>query len=377
MQTQTLSLVGSTPGTTYQLRALHFGPSGGKKVYLQASLHGDELPGSLVSYYLHHELLRLEQENRLEAHIVLVPFCNPIGLGQMLDYQHIGRFHLATAQNFNRLQIGTDLFSKLVDIIEREEHVWFDNVADNTRLIRSYLKLLIDELPVLTETDSLHKSLLSLSYDADLVLDLHCDNQSVMHLYGTPAAWPKLEPLARYLGSHCQLLSEDSGTNSFDEVLSLIWARLQAQYPEVALELACTSSTVEFRGEYDLSHELAEQDAKAIIQYLNHQGFVSLAAESTEEPPALVNEAHPLGGICYVDAPVAGIAVYLVQPGDWVEAGQAIVDILDPISLSKTTVTSPARGVVFAHSAQRLARPERKLMSISSPDEQGNTGLSP
>lgn len=377
MQTQTLSLVGSTPGTTYQLRALHFGPSGGKKVYLQASLHGDELPGSLVSYYLHHELLRLEQENRLEAHIVLVPFCNPIGLGQMLDYQHIGRFHLATAQNFNRLQIGTDLFSKLVDIIEREEHVWFDNVADNTRLIRSYLKRLIDELPVLTETDSLHKSLLSLSYDADLVLDLHCDNQSVMHLYGTPAAWPKLEPLARYLGSHCQLLSEDSGTNSFDEVLSLIWARLQAQYPEVALELACTSSTVEFRGEYDLSHELAEQDAKAIIQYLNHQGFVSLAAESTEEPPALVNEAHPLGGICYVDAPVAGIAVYLVQPGDWVEAGQAIVDILDPISLSKTTVTSPVRGVVFAHSAQRLARPERKLMSISSPDEQGNTGLSP
>lgn len=377
MQTQTLSLVGSTPGTTYQLRALHFGPSGGKKVYLQASLHGDELPGSLVSYYLHHELLRLEQENRLEAHIVLVPFCNPIGLGQMLDYQHIGRFHLATAQNFNRLQIGADLFSKLVDIIEREEHVWFDNVADNTRLIRSYLKRLIDELPVLTETDSLHKSLLSLSYDADLVLDLHCDNQSVMHLYGTPAAWPKLEPLARYLGSHCQLLSEDSGTNSFDEVLSLIWARLQAQYPEVALELACTSSTVEFRGEYDLSHELAEQDAKAIIQYLNHQGFVSLAAESTEEPPALVNEAHPLGGICYVDAPVAGIAVYLVQPGDWVEAGQAIVDILDPISLSKTTVTSPARGVVFAHSAQRLARPERKLMSISSPDEQGNTGLSP
>lgn len=377
MQTQTLSLVGSTPGTTYQLRALHFGPSGGKKVYLQASLHGDELPGSLVSYYLHHELLRLEQENRLEAHIVLVPFCNPIGLGQMLDYQHIGRFHLATAQNFNRLQIGADLFSKLVDIIEREEHVWFDNVADNTRLIRSYLKRLIDELPVLTETDSLHKSLLSLSYDADLVLDLHCDNQSVMHLYGTPAAWPKLEPLARYLGSHCQLLSEDSGTNSFDEVLSLIWARLQAQYHEVALELACTSSTVEFRGEYDLSHELAEQDAKAIIQYLNHQGFVSLAAESVEEPPALVNEAHPLGGICYVDAPVAGIAVYLVQPGDWVEAGQAIVDILDPISLSKTTVTSPARGVVFAHSAQRLARPERKLMSISSPDEQGNTGLSP
>ena len=377
MQIETLNLAGSTPGTTYQLRALHFGPLDAKKVYIQASLHGDELPGSLVTYYLHQALLGLEQAKRLNAHIVLVPFCNPIGLGQMVNYQHIGRFHLATAQNFNRLQIGADLFPKLIALIERDDHSWSNSAAGNTQLIRSYLKRLIDEIPVITETDSLHKSLLSLAFDAVLVLDLHCDNQSVMHMYGTPAAWPKLEPLARYLGSQCQLISEDSGTASFDEVLSLLWERLQAHYPDVPLELACTSSTVEFRGEFDLSHELAEQDAKAIIQYLNHQGFISLERPLVKELPALLAEPHPLGGLCYVDAPVAGIAVYLVQPGEWVKAGQAVVDILDPISLAKTTVISPARGVVFAHSGQRLARPERKLISISSPDEQGNTGLSP
>ena len=377
MRTETLSLLGSTPGTLYQLRALHFGPNNGKKVYMQASLHGDELPGSLVSYYLHHELLRLEQQKRLDAHIVLVPFCNPIGLGQMVNYQHIGRFHLATAQNFNRLQIGTDLYPKLIELIEQEGISWADTAAENTQLIRRYLKRLIDEMVVSSETDSLHKSLISLSFDADLVLDLHCDNQSVMHLYGTPAAWPKLEPLARYLGSHCQLLSEDSGSNSFDEVLSSIWERLRKSYPDVALDLACTSSTVEFRGEYDLSHELALQDAQAIIQYLNHQGFINLPPDEVEPLPPLINDIHPLGGLCYVEAPVAGIVVYLVKPGEWVEAGQAIVDILDPISLHKTTLRSPARGVVFAHGAQRLARPERKLMSISSPDEQGNIGLSP
>ena len=45
MQIETLNLAGSTPGTTYQLRALHFGPLDAKKVYIQASLHGDELPG--------------------------------------------------------------------------------------------------------------------------------------------------------------------------------------------------------------------------------------------------------------------------------------------------------------------------------------------
>lgn len=154
-------------------------------------------------------------------------------------------------------------------------------------------------------------------------------------------------------------------------------ARLRAHFPTVPLELACIGSTVEFRGEYQLSHELAAQDAEALIQYLNQQGYLQLPEERHQALPALAREPHPLGGLCYIDAPTSGIAVYLVQPGDWVEAGQAIVDIVDPISLAKTTVRSPAAGVVFAHSGQRLARPERKLMSISSPVEQGNAGLSP
>ncbi|WOS37010.1 hypothetical protein RP300_00547 [Oligella urethralis] len=377
MQKETVTLIGSTPGTNYQLTALHFGPENGKKVYLQASLHGDELPGSLVAYYLHQLLLRLEQEGRLEARIVLVPFCNPIGLGQMLNYQPIGRFHFASAQNFNRLTPDFNLSQKLIALIEREGIAWSDTAADNTALLRRYLKRVIDEIEVFSETDSMHKTLLTWAYDADIVLDLHCDNHAVLHMYGCPESWHRLEPLARYLGSQCQLLSEDSGSNSFDEVLYSIWPRLRAHFPAVPLELACIGSTVEFRGEYQLSHELAAQDAEALIQYLNQQGYLQLPEERHQALPALVREPHPLGGLCYIDAPTSGIAVYLVQPGDWVEAGQAIVDIVDPISLAKTTVRSPAAGVVFAHSGQRLARPERKLMSISSPVEQGNAGLSP
>lgn len=378
MQTETVNLIGSTPGKSYQLTALHFGPADGKKVYMQASLHGDELPGSLVSYYLHQALLKLEQENRLHARIVLVPFCNPIGLGQMVNYQHIGRFHLATAQNFNRLGADFNLFEKLLKLIEQQGISWSDNAAENTELIRRYyLKRVIDDLTVISETDSLHKTLLSWSYDADLVLDLHCDNHAVMHIYGMPDHWSKLEPLARYLGSHCQLLSEDSGSNSFDEVLSSIWPRLRQQFPDVPLELSCVSSTVEFRGEYDLSHEKASNDADAILQYLNQQGYLHLPVSQVKELPPLIREPHPLEGLSYVAAPVAGVAVYLVDVGEWVEKGQAIVDILDPINLTKTTVSSPVDGVVFAHSAQRLARPERILMSISSPVEHGHSGLSP
>lgn len=377
MQIETRKLVGSTPGTNYELNVLYFGPEGGRNVYMQASLHGDELPGSLVCYYLHQALLQLEEQGALKARIVLVPYCNPIGLGQMLNYQHIGRFHFATAQNFNRLQFGSELYEQLVALIEEEKISWSQSADDNTQLIRTLLKRLILDAPVRTETESLHQHLLSLACDAELVLDLHCDNDSVMHMYATPTSWPVLEPLARYLGSACQILSPDSGANSFDEVLACLWERLKEKYPEVPLELGSVGTTVEFRGEYDLCHELAAHDANAIIQYLNHLGYIELAADAVEPLPALINPPHPLGGLCYIDAPVAGIAVYLVKAGDWVEAGQPIVDIVDPITLAKTTIKSPARGVVFAHSAQRMARPERKLMSISSPDELGNAGLSP
>ena len=40
-----------------------------------------------------------------------------------------------------------------------------------------------------TETEALKRLLQSLALDADVVLDLHCDNQAVLHVYtGTPLA---------------------------------------------------------------------------------------------------------------------------------------------------------------------------------------------
>lgn len=73
--------------------------------------------------------------------------------------------------------------------------MWSESATENTRIIRTLLKRLIVEAPVRDETDSLHQHLLGLACDADLVFDLHCDNDSVMHMYGTPTTWPVLEPL--------------------------------------------------------------------------------------------------------------------------------------------------------------------------------------
>ncbi|EGH75013.1 succinylglutamate desuccinylase/aspartoacylase family protein, partial [Pseudomonas syringae pv. aceris str. M302273] len=48
----------------------------------------------------------------------------------------------------------------------------------------------------------------------------------------TPEAWPKVEPLSRYLGAQASLLATDSGGQSFDECFTLVWWQLQQRFGE-------------------------------------------------------------------------------------------------------------------------------------------------
>ncbi|WP_028356870.1 succinylglutamate desuccinylase/aspartoacylase family protein [Brackiella oedipodis] len=389
MLEEIVQIAADSPNIHYQLHALKFGPTAvddqaaPKKVYLQASLHGDEMPGSLVAYYLHQALLTLEQENQLKAQIILVPFCNPIGAGQYVNYKHIGRFHLTTGQNFNRLQ-AVDLYSGLKQRIAADTWQWSTEPTQNVQKIRNALLEIVSQTQASNAVNAMHLQLLKWSCDADIVFDMHCDIEAVLHIYTTPNSWPVFEPLARLLRSQCQLIGEDSGCASFDEVLSVLWLRLQQDYPELDLPQACHSATVEFRSNHDLSHEWAQQDAQAIIDYLRIQGCIgsseaaaTAAAPAIAELPALLTPPHPLTGLCYVNATAQGIVVYHVKPGDWVEPDQALADIMNPMTLQKTTVYSPAAGIVFARGGQTLVNPHIKLLSISCPEPVGNGQLSP
>ena len=60
MQTQSHPLIAPTLGTARNLTSFHYGPGGGQKIYIQSSLHADELPGMLVSWELRRKLAALE-----------------------------------------------------------------------------------------------------------------------------------------------------------------------------------------------------------------------------------------------------------------------------------------------------------------------------
>ena len=164
-------LLAPLPGTARQIHSFHFGPEQAKgKVYIQSSLHADELPGMLVAWHLKQRLTELEAAGRLRSQIVLVPVANPVGLEQVLMDVPLGRYELESGQNFNRWFV--DLSEEIGNAIEGKLS---DDPQQNLELIRSHLRNALARQTATTQLQSQRLTLQRLACDADMVLDLHCD----------------------------------------------------------------------------------------------------------------------------------------------------------------------------------------------------------
>jgi predicted deacylase len=348
MKTVVHSLTQATPGVSVELLSLHYGtPGAGLKATLQAALHADEVPGLLVAHHLRERLAALEAAGRIVGEVVLVPVANPIGLAQRVLQSVEGRFDLTSGENFNRHY--ADLFDAVVARVDGS--LTFD-ATHNVALIRDALREAAAALPARSALESLRRTLLGLSIDADIVLDLHCDSQAVLHLYTETSVLPQVEPLARFLGAQAVLLAETSGDNPFDEACSTIWPRLAARFgAETPIPSACAAVTVELRGEADVSHAWAAADAEALINYLCWQGLIS--GGPGELPPALC-EATPLAGSIPVNAPHGGVVVYLMEPGTAITAGARVADLVEPMTGLVTPLLSPVDGVFYARETRRF-----------------------
>ncbi|MGF7130042.1 putative deacylase [Paraburkholderia sp. EB58] len=348
MQTQTHPLISPTLGTARNLTSFHYGPGGGQKIYIQSSLHADELPGMLVSWALRNKLAALEAAGKIKGEVVIVPVANPIGLNQHFLGHHTGRFETNTAQNFNRN--FHDLSALVQPVIEAR---LTDNIDQNRKAIRTAMREALDAIKPETELESQRLALQKLSYDADVVLDLHCDWEAAMHLYTNPDLWPEVEPLARYLEAKASLLALNSVGNPFDEIHSFCWSDLRGRYGDrFPIPNGSVSVTIELRGQRNVSYEFAEHDAQGIIEYLTQRGVI----DGTAAPmPALEFAATPLAGAEPIVAPISGVLVYRTEVGTWVDAGHEIADIVDPLTGQVVTLKSTVAGVLYARHLTRFA----------------------
>lgn len=352
-------LLAAADGTAHQLISHHFGGgSFDRKIYIQAGLHADEIPGMLVALTLAEKLQQLEQQGRLQCEVVLVSTANPIGLSQSVLGYAIGRFELASGRNFNR---GFPLLAPhIADAVEGKLTA---DAAANRMMIREAWRNLLHAQRPRQAFDDLQRTLMLLSVDADIILDLHCSREAAMHVYTGEAIWPEVEPLARYLGARASLLAVDSGGQSFDEAHSFTWWQLQQRFGErFPIPNGSMAVTVEHRGQRDVSDELAQQDAMAIIDYLTYCDAID--APVTPLPP-LAWPATPLAGSEQFYAPSAGILLHCVEPGAHVSIGQQMFVIVDTTDGTRTGIHSRTEGVFYMRRDVRYVRQGDPLGRVS------------
>jgi len=314
-------LVGDTPGRSTELNYFRVGPEGAtKKVYLHAALHADEQPGILVLHYLLKLLREADSAGDLNARFVLFPMVNPLGMGDIEFGQHQGRYSRSTGVNHNR--DWPVLYDAVADGLAEKLG---NDAAENVQRVRAALREWSDSLPRVTAQDQWRHCVVSEACDADYVFDLHCDDDSLLHIFSIPQLADNMQQLADWTGAAATMLAEDSGGGSFDEVWPAVWLRLADECGGKPVPLPVVSCTLEYRGQGDSFDDLNRQDAHNLYGYFQEQGLIGGA------PLGQKGEARAgtdLRATEYLRAPQPGLLAYRVELGGWVEKGDCIAELI-------------------------------------------------
>jgi predicted deacylase len=278
-------------GDPVQVSAWRYGGDcPGPKVHLQAGVHADEIAGMLVLHLLMQRLQAAEAQGRLKGSVTVVPQANPLGIGQFRGGRILGRYHDATGQNFNR---GFDQSAAM------ERHA--------------------------TVAQQWQKQLVQLAAPADVMLDLHTDDEALPYLYVHRSFWPRGRDLAAAMKMDVAIIWDDGGDGSFEETIIAPWLRDGTTDQRMA-------ATLELRGQGDVNDRFAESDAQGLYAWLCSYGVIDDGVTPADWPV----EAVEMGHMETIIAPQPGVLIFEKELGDIVEEGQRFARILrrpgDPTS---------------------------------------------
>ena len=354
-----------TPGTGRSITVHRFGVTGAHpKVYLQAAIHANELPGTMALHHLMPMLVAADRVRRIKGEIVVVPTVNPIGLSQLVGNNHLGRYDFLGRENFNRN--WPDLSGP---IAERVGGTLGADATRNVLAIRKAAMAALDAMRPANELQTLRVEIMKLSADADVVLDLHCDMHAVLHLFISRRDWPgPARELAADLGAEATLYNEPFPESpTFSGVHSALWPRLATRFPGASIPQACLSATVEYRGQHNVTHALGEADAAKLYRFMVRRGVIAGRAGAL---PRLKVDATPIAGMDVGYAPRTGFLVYQVRKGQRVRKGETVCEVIDPADSrgpkARTRVPARTDGIVFSRRPDgRLAWPGMVLFRIA------------
>lgn len=344
---ETIVLPGAVPGTSRQLRVFSFGDPGARpKVYIQAGLHADEPPGMMILRELCKLLAAAEEAGQIVGEIILVPVANPLGIDQALNGAVMGRFELRTGINFNRA--WPDFASGLADALRKRIG---KDVDENIELVRRELKRRVAALRADSPAMAQRIALARRAFDADLVVDLHSDDESLSYLMASPEQWEEAKRFAADVGVHSlQPSGGGSGAICFDECFMLPWMALNKEFG-ARVPVACKAFTFEMGGVLDVEPKQSARYAQGFLRYLRRIGCVAGGA------PRGRNGVEEFEEFEMLDSPAGGIVLYPQALGDWVSPGDVIAEIVDPsapdLDAAPVQIKASMKGCVVS---RRLSR---------------------
>lgn len=328
---------GDTPGVAWRLPVIRF--KGTKPdapgIYIQAALHANELPGTALLHFLLETLRDADCAGAILGDITIVPQANPIGSAQSHFGGMLGRFDLGSRTNFNR-----DF--PLIALGERAS--------------------LIEQIDRHAAIDRLKRHLLHMALGAELVLDLHCDDEGLQYAYIDGAFWPEAADLAAALDMKAVLVS-DGESSAFEEAVAHAWKQEAPGERQAALP-GRLSVTVELRGTRDVCPELARKDAAGLCRFLAARGVI---AADDAALPAFGGVVAPLDNVEMIRAPQAGTILFHRDVGEGVTEGDLLATIITRPGLPDGTVEvrAPQDGLIITRVSTRFARRHSDLMKIA------------
>lgn len=336
MKTEFIKFDGDVPGHAIELRVLRFAGSDAQApgAYLQSSLHGGELPGQAALHFLVPMLKKAADEDRILGNITIVPQANPIGSNQWNSHQHLGRFEFFSGVNFNRA------FPLLPD---------FDTSQ------------LPDPDAPEPLAQRLKATLLKLALPNEIVLDLHCDDESENYLYIAKEFVEDMKDLAIALGSRAILAWDTTADAAFEEACAHPVLQVPADQRNMKRRAV---TTVEFRGLSDVYADMGQGDAEGLYKFLVHRGVIR--DDSVKLDTDYKGLVTPLENIEMMRAPEGGMVLYHVAPGDEVEEGTPLVTIVTRPGEPQgdITLTAPQAGHILTRRSLRYVRRGDDLLKL-------------
>jgi len=328
----TIPLLHLASGDHLSLQVYKFvGAKPGKKVYLQANLHGAEIAGNAVIHQLIAFLITVP-DTELAGEIWLVPVCNPLSTNQRSHIFSSGRFCAYEGKDWNRIFWD---YEKQEDDLEAfaKSQINLDPASiRNNYLIK--IKQSFDQLLEKIQSPSgvpfsqrFRYQLQSLSLDADYLIDLHSStNQGLNYLY----YFRDREASAKYFLLNQGILLDDYDGDAFDEAFIKPWLALEDTFKRLgrAIKFDIEAWTLELGSGMQMNLDSVEKGVRGVKNYLVQKGVLDMPGFTSADAVSPEVTFTSKSRIIKYYAPAGGMIQSRVKLGTVVKAREQIYQLL-------------------------------------------------